>query len=225
MSAAAAQAAGSALSPGPAGAAPPERARGGCYRLLAACFYTPDQELWLAERLVENLCALLAQVCPAALEPGRRMQAALSRATAEDLVVEHTRLFVGPYHVLAPPYGSVYLEPGRRVMGDSTLEVQEAYRRAGLRLDPDVKEPPDHVATELEFAYYLTARAAEAEDAGQPRVAAETLATRDAFLARFLSRWAPEFCASIREATAHPFYRGLADCLAAVLAEPRPPSG
>jgi putative dimethyl sulfoxide reductase chaperone len=207
----------------PSQGAASEHARGECYRLLAACFYLPEKELWLEERVVENLCTLLQQVCPAAAASCHGMLEGLARSAAEDLAVEYARLFVGPYGVLAPPYGSVYLDEGRRVMGDSTLAVQDMYRQAGLVLDPDFKELPDHIAAELEFVSYLTARAAEAAAAGRPGEADEPLRTREAFLGRFLDRWVPGFCARIREGTEHPFYRGLADCLAAFIAAPRPP--
>lgn len=198
-----------------------EQARGQCYRLLAACFYMPERDLWLAERVVENLCAVLQRICPAAVEHCHGMMEGLSRSTAEDLVVEYTRLFVGPYGVLAPPYGSVYLDEGRRVMGDSTLAVLDIYRRAGLGLDSDFKELPDHIAAELEFMYYLTSKAAEAAAAGQSAMADETLQTREMFLGRFLSPWVPGFCARLQGGTEHPFYRGLAECLAAFIAQPR----
>ena len=199
-----------------------EHARGECYRLLAACFYMPERDLWLAERVLENLRAFLTQICPTAVEHCHQMLEGLSGSSAEDLAVEYTRLFVGPYGVVAPPYGSVYLHEGRRVMGDSTLAVLDIYRRAGLSLDPDFKELPDHIAAELEFVYYLTNKAAGAAAAGQSGIADEALQTREMFLGRFLNRWVPGFCARLREGTEHPFYRGLAECLAAFIAEAPP---
>jgi DMSO reductase family type II enzyme chaperone len=200
-----------------------ERARGECYRLLAACFYIPEQELWLSENLLESVCALLPQVSPATAEHCHSMMEGLSQSSGEDLAVEYARLFVGPQRVLAAPYGSVYLDEGRRVMGDSTLEVLEIYREAGLSLDPDFKELPDHIAAELEFMHYLTVKAVEAAAAGQGRTADEALHMRDEFLHTFLNRWVPGFCASIRAGTQNRFYRGLANCLSTFIAEPVSP--
>ncbi|OGK80916.1 MAG: hypothetical protein A2X52_15675 [Candidatus Rokubacteria bacterium GWC2_70_16] len=70
--------------------------------------------------------------------------------------------------------------------------------------------------------YYLTNKAAGAAAAGQSGIADEALQTREMFLGRFLNRWVPGFCARLREGTEHPFYRGLAECLAAFIAEAPP---
>jgi TorA maturation chaperone TorD len=196
----------------------PEGVQGDCCRLLAACFYLPQKTVWLEEGLLHRLAELLDRICPPAAEPARRMAELLPGCDAEALAVEYARLFVGPRRVLAPPYGSVWLEEGRRVMGDSTLDALQAYRNAGLRLEADFTELPDHVAVELEFLYYLTAAALAAEAAGRAEEAAGRRAAREAFLDRHLRRWAPPFCARIAEGTGHPFYRHLADCLAAFVA-------
>ncbi len=41
---------------------------------------------------------------------------------------------------ITPNNGSVYLDEGRRVMGDSTMEVIKMYRDEGLSIDEDFKE-------------------------------------------------------------------------------------
>jgi DMSO reductase family type II enzyme chaperone len=190
-----------------------------CFRLLAVCFYPPQLSVWLEEALPENLVDLLARTCPAAAEHARRMQESLGRVPAEELAVEHAKLFVGPQRVIAPPYGSVYLEEGRRVMGESTREAARAYEEAGLRLDADFKELPDHVAVELEFAYYLTSKGVAAAEAGNAEEARSYESAREAFLARHLRRWAPPFCARIAEGTENVFYSSLAKCLDAFVAQ------
>jgi TorA maturation chaperone TorD len=189
---------------------------------MAACFYPPQPPVWIEERLVEQLADLMDRTCPAAAEHSRAMEKAFLSGDAERLMAEHARLFVGPGRVIAPPYGSVYLEEGRRVMGDSTLDALQAYREVGLRLDPDFKDLPDHIAVELEFLYFLTASALKAEASGQDREAARLRAARAAFLGRHLQRWVSAFCARIGEAAQEPFYRKLAGCLTAFLAHPPP---
>ena len=192
-------------------------ARGECFRLLAACFYPPQPALWKQEALLENLTELLTRTCPGAAEHARRMQESLVRGNAEELAVEHARLFVGPQRVIAPPYGSVYVEEGRRVMGESTLDALRIYEKAGLRLDADFKELPDHVAVELEFAYYVTSRGVRAAEAGDAEEARIYESARETFLDRHLRRWVAPFCARIAEGTESDFYRSLARCLAAFI--------
>ena len=64
----------------------------------------------------------------------------------EALTIDFARLFVGPYKLLAAPYGSVYLDSGRTTMGDSTLDVKSRYCEAGLNAATNFKEAPDHIA-------------------------------------------------------------------------------
>lgn len=71
-----------------------------------------------------------------------------------ELLIEYSKLFIGPYHLLAPPYGSYYLENGR-LMGDSTVEVERFYDKAGLVISDEFKDLPDHILAELEFLEYL----------------------------------------------------------------------
>lgn len=72
----------------------------------------------------------------------------------QKLMVEYARLFVGPYHVIAPPYGSYYIEEGK-LMGNSTIEVSRLYDNAGLAIKDSFKDLPDHIVAELEFLLYL----------------------------------------------------------------------
>jgi TorA maturation chaperone TorD len=148
------------------------------------------------------------------------MQVSISDCSAEDLMVEHARLFVGPQQVIAPPYGSVYLEEGRRVMGDSTLKARQTYQEAGLHLDPDFKELPDHIAVELEFLYFLTAKGVEAAAAGKVEESRRYDSAREVFLDQHLRRWVPPFCARVAEGTESDFYRDLAECLTAFIGLP-----
>lgn len=72
----------------------------------------------------------------------------------QKLMVEFARLFVGPFHVVAPPYGSYYLEEGK-LMGESTVQVSKFYDSAGLAINDSFKDLPDHVVAELEFLIFL----------------------------------------------------------------------
>jgi TorA maturation chaperone TorD len=110
-------------------------------------------------------------------------------------------------------------------MGDSTLTVQQAYRDAGLRLEPELREPPDHIAVELEFLAYLTNRAVEATRGGELQEANRFLAARGDFLDDQVRPWVPPFTANMKAGTESPFYQHLADCLARFIAvdpHPRP---
>jgi len=190
-----------------------ERKRGDCYKLLSACFYLPKKEIYLEEKVFEALTLLLNTLCPDAAIFSAAMEETIQKYSNEDLAVEYARLFVGPFELKAPPYGSIYLDGERRVMGDSTMEVVRIYEKAGLATDKEFKELPDHIAVELEFMYYLIYKEVEALEKLEKDKALAFGETRLRFFNRFLSPWIPPFCEKIKEATDNQFYIGLADCL------------
>jgi TorA maturation chaperone TorD len=188
---------------------------GDCYRLLAACFYPPRKESFVQQGVIENLAASFESVCPEAAPLSTRMKDALHRYSDQDLSVEYAKLFVGPYELKAPPYGSVYLDKGRRVMGDSTIEVMEMYQEEGLSIHDEFKELPDHIAVELEFMVYLIHKEVNALKDSDIDKAVQSKERQEFFLNKFLRPWVSLFCERIRDGTDNEFYRALADCLAA----------
>jgi len=191
-----------------------EKKRGDLYKLLAACFYQPRKKLFLEERVFEHLAALSQEICPEAVSSILRMGKAFSSSDEEELLIEYAGLFVGPYELKAPPYGSVYLDGERKVMGDSTLQVIKLYEEAGLVMDQSFKELPDHIAVELEFMYYLSYKEAEALEHSDEERALAINEIRNQFFSQYLRPWVPSFSEKIKELTDHPFYIALADCLA-----------
>jgi TorA maturation chaperone TorD len=195
-----------------------KRQRCDCFRLLAASFYEPDRELFLQEQLCDNLVSLLSSCgYVSAAEAARGMLVALSESSDEEMKIEYARLFVGPFGLIAPPYGSVYLEEKKRLMGDSTMAVQKMYQEAGLSLE--VKEAPDHIALELEFMHYLCAGELAAEAKKQSKEAQRLGKVQTEFMTRLLGPWIPTFCENIRQGSDKSFYVNLANCLQGFIRE------
>lgn len=194
-----------------------ERQRGDCFRFLAVCFYPPDRKVLLEEGVLENLHRLLGEVCPEAVSSSEGMAGALSRAAEEELAVAHAKLFVGPFELQAPPYGSLYLESQKRLMGDTTMEVLDMYRRAGLALSGDFKDAPDHIAAELEFMYFLIAKELQALRKGNRVDAFGYLKMQQEFHDKYLRPWMEPFGERIRTASEHEFYTLLAESLSAFI--------
>jgi TorA maturation chaperone TorD len=185
--------------------------RSDCCRLLAACFYEPEKDLFLEEKVCDHLVGLLADTAPYAARAAGEMAKALRQIDQQELSRDHAALFLGPFELVAAPYGSVYLDEGRRVMGDSTMEVARIYRQEGVAID--VGEPPDHIAIELEFLSFLALKEARAAADGMTGEAERCRRLQDRFLAGLLKPWVPAFCTAIRAGTDNRFYRALADCL------------
>jgi len=190
-----------------------ERIKGDCYRLLAACFYQPQKEILIEGGLLKNLTASLRQVCPEASVFSSGMEKTVLNFSDEELAVEYAKLFVGPNEMMAPPYGSMYLDGKKTIMGDSTMEVVRMYQEEGLARDSEFKDLPDHIAVELEFMYYLTFKGMKSREQADDMNFRGFAAKQEIFLSKFLRSWAPQFCDRIKLGTDNNFYTYLADCL------------
>lgn len=119
---------------------------------------------------------------------------------------EYTRLFINAFpHVVAPPYGSIYLEKDGLVYGRSTTEVVRFYHESGFSLKEDLGDLPDHIAHELEFMAILADR--ESLVSPQERIKLEE--TQMHFLSRFIYPWVPRFCEKVMQESRSPFYCSL----------------
>lgn len=178
------------------------------YAILSTLFSYPDEGLLAAldRREAAGASGRLSDVPePPVCEGPERLYEL--QAAFTDLFIN--RLGGAP----APPYGSVYLEADGRLMGTSTLSVSEAYRGEGLSLEGSV-EPPDCLATELEFLYYLVGQEEEALQKGELEPSRVAVRKQADFCRALLHPWVPEFCRRITEdQAAHPLYRWAARLL------------
>lgn len=145
---------------------------------------------------------------------GAAIRAALGDPGAlEALEVDYTRLFAGLSERYGPPapFESVALES--RVMGDSTFEVEAAYREAGF--DPPVPEagPPDHLGAELRFLSLACYREMEARQAGDRAAAAAWVERERRFLDEHLLAWVPAHCERLAQTAETPLYRAVASLI------------
>ncbi|MFI8417739.1 Tat proofreading chaperone DmsD [Serratia sp. NPDC078593] len=158
--------------------APPESDE--CRTLLAAM----SDPAWLAEwPYDENQSA--AQIAEG-----------IKDQQSETLSQAYQRLFVGPYALPAPPWGSVYLDKESVLFGDSTLRLRKWLRNNGIDTQREQNEPEDHIGTLLMMAAWLAE-----EQQGK---------LLQSLLAQHVLPWAPRFLALLEQYAAHPFYLGLA---------------
>jgi TorA maturation chaperone TorD len=194
-----------------------ESSRMMAFRMLSECFFLPDPGL--SEKL-ENLEFNMANVCRATAEFVQNMcKEFRADAELESLKVDFSKLFVGPYTLSAAPYGSVYLESERKMMGNSTQDVRDRYREAGLDTAKTFKDAPDHISAELEFMYYLIFKEIEAFANSDIETAIGFIQRQKSFLEDHLLAWVPEFADSIIEDAENPFYPNLAKATTAFLNE------
>jgi TorA maturation chaperone TorD len=133
---------------------------------------------------------------------------AASEQEMEDLLWEYTRLFIGPYKLPCPPWGSVYASPKRLMMQASADAVLDLYREAGLTVNSaDVM--PDHIGAELNFLAILFQRIGDETENRDHYVK-----IADKFIREHLMEWTPKFARDMEDAAVSPLYRELAKATA-----------
>ena len=187
-----------------------DAARADLCRLLAACYYEPGPE-FAEEQVFDSMQDAAARVDPDLVAHARRLGEAFVAASPEELLVDYTRLFLGPVQALARPYGSVWLEADKGLMQDSTMAVLALYAEGGFEIDDEFRELPDHVAAELEFLYLLIFRETEAKRDGDADSANAMTALRQRFLAEHLGAWIGAFTRAVENGAQSTFYRELAE--------------
>jgi TorA maturation chaperone TorD len=185
-----------------------ERARGKAYKLLAECYYLPTPEL---RGKLKDLEQQMTSFCTEPMLYIKEMYEYIERLDDLDVLsLDFSRLFLGPYKTHAPPYGSVYLDGERQIMGKSTLDVRNKYREAGLDISTDFRDPPDHIAAELEFMYFLIFKEIQALENFDVDTTTAYLEKQRVFLDEHLGAWVFDFAESIEDQAETDFYKNLA---------------
>ncbi len=160
------------------------------YRFLSQCMQYPDAK-WMNEEFFNVLYNFLGTL--EAVEDGVAIKKEIdsSEDPIEDLQVEYTRLFInGVPHVVAPPYGSVYMD--QSLQGTFAGNTLAFYREKGFGMDKEA-DLPDHLTHELEF---LSLLAEENDFSGE-----------EEFLKKLFRPWYSKFHPRVTKGAHHPFYR------------------
>ncbi|MEA9389591.1 Tat proofreading chaperone DmsD [Acerihabitans sp. TG2] len=112
-------------------------------------------------------------------------------------------LFIGPYALPAPPWGSVYLDRESVVFGESTLALRHWLRQEGITAGQQGNDPEDHIGLLLMLAAWL------AENNDRPL---------NTLLEQHLLPWSGRYLDLLAQGTDHPFYQGVAQLTQATLA-------
>lgn len=172
------------------------------FSTLALCYYPPDTAVGDRIDLLERA---LAPVGGEFHDLAAKLVQQFNEAELQQLKVDQAKLFVGPFQLLAPPFGSVYLEDEGLLMGDSTMHLKDLYLEADLEMAEDFKNPPDHIAAELEFLGFLL----QIEEQAEPTEKAMCQDLRRRFLDEHLGRWFQEFTEKVVQNAETDFYRTL----------------
>ena len=188
------------------------------YSALSGCYLPPYENL---AALVNQLEEHLESWVPQGRETLKSMIADLGKQSngLAEMNLDYTRLFLGPFGTLAPPFGSVYLNPGKRmIMDETTEEAARMYHQAGLDLDLQFNNPADHITAELEFMHYVHHQEQAALNEGNKPKAHEFKTLRQDFFRKHIGKWGPTFCNKVEQAAQTDFYKGLGTLTRLVLA-------
>lgn len=180
------------------------------YKVLSVLYKQPTDEI---EYYLEHLKTSIENTYPSLKELAEQLSTEfkLHGNDLTKLKIDHAKLFVGPFDLLAPPYSSIYLNEGRLVFGESTMEALSLYKQAGIEMAKDFKDVPDSISVELEFIYYLffLIRENEKEEKHQ--------ALLKSFIQDHLIKWVAPFTSKINESAKEDFYKYLANLLVQVV--------
>src|SRR5690606_32790674 len=174
-------------------------------RVLGALFYfspTSEQTAPLVNALTHGDWV---QDWPLAQEVLHPVAEGFKTPASETLTDAWQRLFIGPYALPAPPWGSVWLDRESVLFGDSTLALRQWMREKNIAFEMQQNEPEDHFGTLLLLAAWLAENGRHTE--------------RDQLLAWHLLPWSTRFLSVFVENAVHPFYTALGKLAQLTLAD------
>lgn len=208
-------------------------AQGRVYAALSRGFLYPDPPLYdalVSGELVTALEEALAELPEACgiwgAAAGAALRQALSRSrerlpTRADWEGRYLRLLGQPAAPLCPPFETEYTASHLYMQTQAMADVAGFYRAFGVGL-PETGGRPDHIATELEFLYFLSVKEALAVEEGHGERIAVCREAHARFLEDHLGRWTGVFHTLLRHHDEGGFYAalaGLADAWVSVQCE------
>ncbi len=134
----------------------------------------------------------------------------VSDKNLNDLVLEYTRLFIGPGKHIAP-YESVYRDNDDALWSETTARVKDFIESSGLEYSCNWSGLPDHIGVELEFMQWLTCHEKDAWTVDNKETAIRCLEFEKKFIDEHLSQWVPIFCDKVKEEARTAFYGEMAE--------------
>jgi len=180
-------------------------------RLFSIMFYNPEETFLLEPQTTEALGACLKELDSSFGSDADIFMKSLADIDKTELMLDYAALFIGPYQLQAPPYGSVYLDTAKKLNDETTMEVLKIYRQFGLEVDSGMREPADHIAIELEFLHtaFIMLENEKSSDGG----ASEREEILEIFLSKYFKPFTEQMCALMQQNASTDFYKKLGSLL------------
>lgn len=181
---------------------------------LAALMYPPKEGILRDSGPLDDFIAAAERVDDNELASKViKIKDSLKTEVPDELANDHANLMVGPFELLAPPYGSVYLEKNRKVMGDTTMEVGQFYFDCGLEVASDYNDPPDHIAVEMEFIHFLLSEIYNSLNEGNEETAENYRTKLREFLEKYYLPFSENFAKKIKDNAETSVYKLVGDII------------
>lgn len=190
-----------------------EQARATAFNVFSALLCQPEEDLITETSIFKTLSSAYEILDPDHIEYISEMEKALKKYSVKELLVEYSKLFIGPFKLVAPPYSAVYFGTGDTLMSDETLWVINFYNECGLQFDVKVKNMPDHIAVETEFLYYLVYNEIKELQSNHRKKSHNLWKHQSKFYNKHYRNWVPEFCEKVINGTENEYYKALSVCL------------
>lgn len=190
-----------------------EKEKANAYNIFTALLCQPDKDVKTDIRIFEELKSSFKVICPDCTENLNLLIDNDKMYKPLELLVEYTRLFIGPFKILAHPYSCMYFG-GKALMSDETVWVINFYEKMGLQVNQEkIKDSPDHIAVETEFLYYLTFNMLKEIENNNFEKAKFYYEGQSEFFNKHYKVWVFKFCDLIIENAKNDYYKNLAYCI------------
>lgn len=186
------------------------KSRSEIYGLLAAVFREEPTEAFIKELRGPRLSGAFSDM---QIDLGKKFYNDPGSEVEEALVLEFTRLFIGPDHHISA-HESIFTEADSGaggLWGAKTVEVKKFIESTGLDYEPQFTGLPDHISVELEFMQKLTEWESDMWKQEDRNSAEYCLSVQRMFIEQHLSCWLPQFCDEVIAQAEIPFYRAMAE--------------
>ena len=178
-----------------------------CYRGFALILLEEPQINWKESKVFAQLALAMKTINQQTGETVYAMDNAFSNLDIQDLKIEYSKLFIGPFELLAPPYGSVYIDQGHQVMGDSTIKVSKFLQKSGVLINKDFHEPHDHIGLEFEAMSILGEKLLQAVNEKNKKQITVLINKQNDFMQKFLLKTVNGFCEKVISNTIVDFFK------------------
>ncbi len=191
---------------------------GDIYLWFADILYLPDENIFSPEHLV-----FLEEVNNKLMETDISDEITLftnvlssEEVDLQSIKIEHSKLFIGPFSLKAPPYESYYTG-NENVTNNSVMKMLSFIKNAGLDISEDFKDAPDHIVMELSFISELCYAEHLALKNENEKKQINSRRNTKYFLTYHLLKWITDFRKAVDKGASGDFYPAVIKMLEKIL--------